>query len=286
MSTGLTLIYMTTKVPNFAHGSILTVGAYIAYTLASFMKVSPYVSAPLAFLIGAGVSLAIYRLVLRPLRKHGSPIVSVMIATLAIDIAFVGVFGTYSDYLANVFRLIGTKSFILISYDFSFFGLQHYGAAIVFPILTLSMVGLLYLGMTRTRFGIAMRASVENPDLASVLGVSVERVYSFSWLLAGGLGAMGGALATLHVAGTPDFGSKLIVAIFAASVLGGFFSIYGAVLGGVIVGGGEVLSVNYLAPVVGSWVTQWIEGVPLIMMAVALLIIPKGLTSIKLRRRR
>lgn len=284
MSAGLTLIYMTTKVPNFAHGSILTLGAYVSFTMASFLKVSPYVSAPAAFLLGGGVSLVIYRFILRPLRRRGSPLVSVMIATLAIDITFVGVFGTYSDFLTNEFGFLGTKTFILLSYDFSLPGFQNYGATLVFPAVLAVMIASLYLAMTRTRFGIAMRASVENPDLASVLGVSIERVYMVSWFVAGGMGALAGSLATLHVAGTPDFGSKLIVAVFAASVLGGFYSIYGAVLGGALVGGGEVLAISYLSPVLGNWVTAWTEAVPLILMAGALLLIPKGLTSLRLRR--
>jgi ABC-type branched-subunit amino acid transport system permease subunit len=119
------------------------------------------------------------------------------------------------------------------------FGIQ--GVVLVAPTVLVATAAFLYILFTRTTFGIAMRASVENPALASVLGVNVERVYTVSWLLAGGFAGVAGALYTLWLPGGTSTGSDLIVEIFASSVLGGLSSIFGAVMGGLVIGSSEDL---------------------------------------------
>jgi branched-chain amino acid transport system permease protein len=96
---------------------------------------------------------------------------------------------------------------------------------------------------------------------------------------------LAGSLLVLRLTGSPDVGSKLIVIIFAGSVIGGFNSIYGSILGGIIVGGSQILITIFLSQFLGSWVTSYSLGIPLIMMVVALVLVPQGLTSLKLRGR-
>ncbi|MGA1974579.1 MAG: branched-chain amino acid ABC transporter permease [Conexivisphaerales archaeon] len=280
---GLTLTYMTTKVPNFAYGSQVTIGAYVAFSLFTFKKITPYVSAPAAFLIGGIVSVVTYLIVLRPMIKRDSSLIALMIATLAVDTFFVGVFSIYTDYLTNAFRIEDSKLFILSSADTALFGQR--GVFVITPLILIAIVLTMHLILTKTKFGIAMRATVENPKLAAISGVNIGLVYLISWFIAGGLGSLAGCLLTLNNLIEYDIGSLLIVVFFAGSVIGGFENIYGAVLGGVIVGASGVLVTLGIAYFVGPWFDAYTSGVPLVLMVIVLILAPHGLTSINLRRR-
>jgi branched-chain amino acid transport system permease protein len=217
--------------------------------------------------------------ILRVLARRGSSLIALMIATLAIDIAFVGVFGIFSDYLTSHFGILDSKKFFRLRADFSLFGTP--GVLFVAPISLALITATLYLFLNRTRFGIALRAAVENPSLARVLGIDVERAYVFAWFLAGGLAATAGSYSTLWLAGGTTSGSNLIVEIFASSVLGGLASIYGAAVGGLIIGATEILLTQVGINLVGSWVSIYQKGVPLAIMVITLLLFPQGLVSIK-----
>ena len=279
MAIGLTLTYITTKVPNFAYGSFVTIGLYTTYTMNRLVSFTPYMSAPISFVAGGLISIVMYLGILRPLSRRGSSLVSLMIATLAIDIGFIGVFGIYADYLRYGLNLTDSLGFYQIVADFSLLGEQ--GLLFVAPVsLMLITIGLFVL-LTRTKFGVAMRAAVENPSLARVLGIDVEKVYVFAWFLAGGFAAMSGSYYTLYAGPTGvATGSGLIVEIFAASILGGLSSIYGATLGGLIIGAGENLLTGGGITLLGEWVLAYQKGIPLLIMIVTLLVIPRGLASL------
>src|SRR5207245_4606125 len=85
MAIGLTLTYLTTKVPNFAYGSFVTIGIYTSFSLLRVNHINPYLSAPLAFVLGGAGSVAMYLGILRVLARRGSSLVALMISTLAID---------------------------------------------------------------------------------------------------------------------------------------------------------------------------------------------------------
>lgn len=245
MAIGLTLTYLTTKVPNFAYGSFVTIGVYTAYTLFKINGINPYLSGPVSFIIAGLSSVAMYLIVMRPLVRRGSSIVALMIATFAIDIAFTGIFGIYTDYLTFRYHLVDSKSFYQLLGDFKIS--DSPGIIIAAPSAVVLVTIALYTLLTRTRFGVAMRASIENPSLARVLGINVELVYVTSWFLAGGFAGLAGSFYTLWLPGSVSVGSDLIVEIFSASILGGLSSLFGAILGGVIIGGSEILVTTGLA---------------------------------------
>ncbi len=282
MAVGLTLTYLTTKVPNFAYGSFVTIGSYTSFSVFRIDHVDPYFAAPIAFFLGGLVSVAMYLGVLRTLARRGSSLVALMISTLAIDIAFVGIFGIYSDYLTSHYGIVDSKNFFRLLADFSLFGLP--GVFYIAPISLAMITIALFLFLTTTKFGVAMRASVENPSLARVLGIDVERAYVFAWFLAGGFAATAGSFSTLWLQGGTTVGSELIVEIFAASVLGGLASIYGAALGGLIIGASEILLTQAGIAVFGSWISIYQKGFPLLIMVITLLLFPHGLVSIDRRR--
>ncbi|MGD8505645.1 MAG: branched-chain amino acid ABC transporter permease [Candidatus Bathyarchaeota archaeon] len=274
LSLGLTLTYLTTKVPNFAHGTFAITGAYVSLTVSQVWNVNIYQNLYLAFIIGGIIALVQYLLVLRPLMRRGTSIVGLMIATLAIDIILFAVLNIYADYLKLVFK-IRSKDFYLRRYDFQIAGQE--GLLLVAPMLAVVIVTLLHLVLTRTKFGVAMRAAIEDPSLASVVGINVNFVYSVSWFISGGLAGLSGALIPLRLQSSTDTGWLLIVSIFAASIVGGLLSIYGAVLGGFLIGLAEKLGTFGLASWIGAWVLPYERLIPLIAMAVTLLIVPKGL---------
>jgi branched-chain amino acid transport system permease protein len=251
MAIGLTLTYMTTKVPNFAYGSFVTIGLYTSYTLFKVDGISPYLVTPIAFAITGAASVAMYLGILRPMARRGSPLVSLMIATFGLDIGFIGVFGIYTDYLQARYRLTDAKQFFQLQTDFTVAGIQ--GIIVVTPLVLAAIGVALYIMFTRTSFGIAMRASVENASLARVLGINVERVNLVSWLLAGGFAGLAGCLYTVWQPGGTSTGSDLIVEIFASSILGGLTSIFGAIFGGLAIGSSEDTITTFLGQGFGVW---------------------------------
>lgn len=288
MATGLTMTYLTTKVPNFSYGSVVAFGIYVSFAFNRADGINPYYSIPYAFVVGSVSSLAVYLLVLRPLMRRGSSLVALMIATLAVDSIFTGIINVFTTYMKTKYlaqtSIAGYDpgKFPRLPGDFTFLG--NPGLLITAPVALAITTVALYLLLTKTRFGTAMRASIENPSLAKTLGINVERVYIIAWIVAGGLAGMAGPFYALHFGSSADVGSNFIVAIFAASVLGGLSSIYGAVIGGVVVGSSQILIATWGSSLLGSWFGAYQAGIPLIVMVVTLLFLPHGVVSINWRR--
>jgi len=292
MCVGLTLTYLTTKVPNFAHADFVVTGIYASSLVFILGDVgSPYYGIPLAFLAGSVAAVVVYLLVLKPMTKRGSSVVSLMVATLAVDIVFTGLVGVFIDYVSRVDgRVLQNKGYTL--YTLYQLSTDENTLLVVAPaVLILSVAGI-YLLLTRTRFGVAMRAAIENPNLARTLGIDVDRVSLFSWFLAGGFAGLAGGLYAVGFATPQNFPTLLIVDIFAGSVLGGLGSIYGALIGGFIIGASETYLTTALStlvgdiygPGVGSQIVQFEKGIPLAMMIIVLLITPQGIVAIRWRR--
>ncbi|TMR67069.1 branched-chain amino acid ABC transporter permease, partial [Streptococcus pseudopneumoniae] len=129
--------------------------------------------------------------------------------------------------------------------------------------------------------------ATENPDLSGIVGINVKLVYGVSWFLGGGLAGIAGALMSLWFRGDPILGPQLIPSVFAASIVGGFLSIYGAIAGGLLVGLTEILGTRFLAGELGSWLIAYRPLIPLVFIVLTLLLAPHGLAGInwsKLRR--
>ena len=296
MCVGLTLTYMTTKVPNFAHANFVVFAIFSGATAFIFGGFSsPYMTVPVAALAGAVVATLLYLLVLNPLTKRGANIVVLMIATLAAGIVFdAAVAAIFISYIGKTYaKFLSDKGYYLFNLnqlpDFRAFG--EPGILFVAPAaMILVTIGIVLL--LRTRFGIAMRAAIENPNLARILGINVERVYLISWFIAGLLAGIGGGLFSIQSPSPPSTSSNIIVDIFSGVVLGGIGSIYGGIIGGFIVGFSETYGIRLLTVFadntwgyqVGSQLTAFQKGIPLAIMIITLLVIPQGLTSLNWRK--
>ncbi|MEZ5823684.1 MAG: branched-chain amino acid ABC transporter permease [Geminicoccaceae bacterium] len=126
------------------------------------------------------------------------------------------------------------------------------------------------ISFTRSRSGIAMRAVAENPDLAATTGVDVRRIIRFTWIIGGSGAAIAGILYGMTVQLRPELGFSLLLPLFAAAILGGTGSMYGAVIGGLVVGLAENLSVMVIP-------ASYKPAVPFLLILVILYIRPQGL---------
>jgi len=284
LSIGLTLTYLTTRVPNFAHASFATIGMYIALIATKVWDTSPYIAIPIAFVISGIVAVALYTFILKPLIRKGASQAIQMVATLAFDLIMIAMLNITADYIVKTYQ-VTSREFSLRSYDAEFMGLPL--IVFVAPIAIAILAITLHLMLRKTKFGIAMRAATANSDLAGIVGINVKLVYGVSWLLGGGIAGIAGALMSLWFQGDPNLGPQLIPSIFAASIAGGFLSIYGAIAGGLLLGFTEVLGTRFLAGEFGAWLIAYRPLIPLVFIVATLLLAPRGLAGInwsKLRR--
>ncbi len=284
LSIGLTLTYLTTRVPNFAHASFATIGVYIELITSRVWETIPYFAIPIAFEISGVVAVALYTFILKPLIRKGASQAIQMVATLAFDLIMIAILNITADYIIKTFQ-VTSREFTLRSYDAEFMELPL--IVFVAPTVVIILAITLHIMLRKTKFGIAMRAATENPDLSGTVGINVKLVYGVSWLFGGGLAGIAGALMSLWFQGDPNLGPQLIPSIFAASIVGGFLSIYGAIAGGLLVGLTEVLGTRFLAGEIGSWLIAYRPLIPLVFIVVTLLLAPRGLAGInwsKLRR--
>jgi len=283
LSIGLTLTYLTTRVPNFAHASFATIGVYIALVTTRVWDSTPYIAIPIAFVISGIVAVALYTFILKPLIRKGASQAIQMVATLAFDLIVIAILNIFADYIVNTYQ-ITSREFTLRSYDIEFMGLPLivFAAPITIAILAIT----LHIVLRKTKFGIAMRAATENSDLSGIVGINVKLIFGVAWLLGGGIAGIAGALMSLWFQGDPNLGPQLIPSVFAASIVGGFFSIYGAIAGGLLVGLTEVLGTRFLAGEFGSWLIAYRPLIPLVFIVVTLLLAPRGLAGINWSRLR
>jgi branched-chain amino acid transport system permease protein len=282
MTVGLTFTFITLKVPNFAHGDFVAIGAYVAYTVFRLTGANPYQALPISFIIPGLIAMVAYLGLFRPLMRMGAGIATMMVAYLAAETV---IFSCMLIYAQSMILLTGFYflSFILPDQHLSLFGGTFDMLPIVSSLIVVGMIVTLYLLLTRTKFGIAIRASIENPALASTMGYDVEFFYAISWFIAGGVTGVSGGLMTMSAPSGPYIGWMYITRIFAGAVLGGLSSIWGSILGGYIVGVSEIVGIYGLSGYFGVPAT-WRIAIPFLILIVSLMVIPRGITSINLRR--
>jgi branched-chain amino acid transport system permease protein len=277
LSIGFTLTYLTAKIPNFAHGTYAGVGIYVVWTLSKIYGFSPYLGFPLAFVIGGIVSLILYLTVIRVITRLGGGAVVLTISTLAIQILLTAMLSIYVYWARGIFGTYG-MGFMLKEFDFK---IGTYPG--IFPmsfLICFVVVIFLHILLTRTKTGIAMRATAEDPELASVLGINIDMIQKLSWFITGGLACLAGAMYPLWFQSYPKSGGMIMTSIMAGSLLGGFENIYGAIVGGFGVGFSEIVLTAWLQKQLGPWVGRWRPIIPMAILIGVLLFEPRGLTGL------
>lgn len=277
LSIGLSLMILTCRVSNFAQGDVAMVGVYSAYAASVVLGVSPYVCLPLAFLAGGVVSLLTFLLVFEPLRKAGAGPVTLMVASMALDMVIRYALHVTADLMQSNLKVY-SRHFM---FDDAVLSVSSFVVPGVLVSSTLTSAGLLlslYALLYKTRIGVAMRAAIENPQLAEVLGISVKRVFAFSWFLSGALAATAGVFLPFRVQVSPDTGWSMLLSMFAAVVVGGMGSLAGSVVGAYFIGFSELL-LSYLLALYGIS-TAYRPLITFTAIVATLLISPRGLSAL------
>ena len=284
LALGLNLTYITTRIPSFAHGDLATVGAYTSYFTLIFLFTplgidNIYLTFPLVALAGALVGLASYIGVFRPLIRRGASITTLMIASFGLHYILYAPIAMILDYVQSVYR-VPTRNILLTRWELIWPGLDLPTSTLINStiVLILTLTGL-YILLYKTRYGIVMRASIDNLYTAKSLGVNVERVFAVAWLLIGAVTAIAGVYMAMVYPATAELGWLRLPLIFVASVVGGLGNIYGAVLGGYVVGTSIVLGEAYLLRPLNI-PTEFQLLIPLIAVIIILLIAPQGLVGL------
>ncbi len=273
---GITLLYITTRTFNFAHASMATWGFYVVYTGTVLYGGTPYRWLPLAFLFGALLGVICYLALNRLLLYRQANTITLMMSTLGYDLVLLSFIQMYCDYLTYSLKLFPRRVTMSV-FDIELFGTS--GASIILPLTAVAVLTLLHLFITRTKFGTAMRATIENSLLAGASGINSDWVYMMSWIIGGGMASLGGAFMAMAMTGTPVLGMTTIPFMFAGAILGGLHSLYGGILGGFVVGLAEYAGVYFLAAQAGSWVLGYRMAIPLLIMAITLIAFPQGLAG-------
>ena len=227
IALGFVLIYKATEMVNFAQGDMMMFGAFIGYTLIVVVGLPFYIGVLATILVMAVFGMIIERLVLRPM--IGEPPFAVLMITIGLGFILRALAGVIwgnsprsieSPYGGGVLR-IGD---VAIGFE---------NLAVV--IGTILLCGALFLFFRFTRLGIAMQAASQNQLAAFYVGVPVKRIFSIVWAMSAGIAAVAGILLAPVSLIDPQMGFVGVKA-FAAAIVGGFGSLPGAIIGGLIVG--------------------------------------------------
>ena len=265
-SVGLSLIYGTTGLTNFAHGEIVTFGAMITWWLNVIVGI-PFIGAALLGIVLSGAfGFANDRGLWKPLRKRQTGLIAMMIVSIGLALVlqniylifFGGASRPFGDYATQAGLEFGPVS--LTPKDI---------ASMVIAAVVLALAG---LALLKTRIGKATRAVSDNPALAASSGIDVERVILVVWMVGAALAGLGGILQGLTQQVFPLLGAQSLLLIFAAVTLGGLGTAFGALVGSLVVG----LFINLSTLIPGM--TPELKNVgALLVLIIVLLVRPQGI---------
>lgn len=278
---GLTLIYGILRFANFAHGDLMSVGAYLALFLINVLF--PVLGVPQERFAGtsfgwplilaipcATVGTALIAIVLdqmfyRPLRaRRASPVIVAMASLGAAFIVRNLIYIFWGPDKISYFPGLARPAWQLP------FEIRIRPDEAIIVTLSVVLVVLLYLFLQRTKLGKAMRATADNPDLARVTGINTEQVRLWTWGIGAGLAAIAGILYGVNAQLYPEMGWSFLLSLFAATVLGSVGNPYGALIGGLTIGIVQRLSTEWLNP-------AYQPAIAFVVLIVVLLVRPQGI---------
>lgn len=259
---GLVLIFRTSNVVNFAQGEMAMFSSFMMFTVLEHWHLSYWAAAVIALVFAYLLGLMVELLFMRRIQRAN--VLSQIILTLSLYLVFRGVAGIIWGYTPSPFPTALSTSPI------------HFGQAVITPNslfiygVTAVLLSIFYILIRYTKLGLAMRAVSQSITTSELMGVKVRTVIASTWGIATVLGAIAGILIAPQTLLSPTMMSEVAVKGFAAAVLGGFTSLPGAVIGGLIIGVMENLF--------GSYVSNAFEtSVVFLLIIVMLYIRPNGL---------
>ncbi len=241
-SVGLSLIFGTTGLINFAHGEMVTFGALAGWFVNVTLGLHFVPATIVAVLVGGLAGVALDQALWRPLRRRGTGLIALLVISIGLGLlvryVFLYQFGGRTRPFAQyaVQRAVDLGPVAIAPKD------------IISILLSLAVLVAVGLALLRTKAGKAMRAVADNPQLAASSGIDVERVILLVWAFGGGLAALGGVLLGLTEQVSWQMGVQLLLLMFAGVILGGLGTAFGALVGSFVVGVFIQLSTLVLAP--------------------------------------
>ncbi|WP_372618186.1 branched-chain amino acid ABC transporter permease [Falsiroseomonas sp.] len=267
-AAGLSLAYGVLRFAHFAHGDLMTWGAYAALVAVGALGISAWVALPLAVLATIPVALAADRAFYGPLRRAQPAVLLISSFGVALMIRAVVYFvwGPTPQAYARGF----TPPLV-----FEGMRIQQRHLMILAGAALAAFAA--HLLLSRTRAGRAMRAMADDPDLARVTGVPVEGVIRLAWAVSAGLAAIAGVFLAIDTQLTPNLGFNILLAAFAAAILGGIGRPWGAALGGLLLGVAEEMSTYPLLGGAPLLEPAYKTGVAFALLVLVLIFRPQGL---------
>jgi branched-chain amino acid transport system permease protein len=267
VASGLTLIWGTMRMLNFAHGEFYMLGGYFFFLLMSSMGLPPALAVPLSIALVFLVGLAVERVSVHPLLGRAQWEFSTLVSTLGVSI-----------FLQNAALHIWGERFKTVPYFINgvvnVMGMRlSYQRLLILAVATVTMLGMWYL-LRRTRFGMALRATAMDRDAAMLYGVNVYRVFTVTFGIAAALAGLAATMLASINSISPWMGAPLMLKGFVVVVLGGLGSFQGAIVGGIIIGIVETLGVI-------AWSSQWREVISFSVLILILWFRPWGLFGVK-----
>ncbi|WP_114906056.1 branched-chain amino acid ABC transporter permease [Ornithinimicrobium murale] len=279
IAVSFVIIFRATGVLNFAQPGLLILGTYVTSVLAVDRGVPFWVAAVIAVLVVAAISMGIERVAIRPM--IGRPVFSTALVTVGIFIVLLilafRLFAARARTIADPWQLeqwclVQGETLCAVSLY------QHHAGKIAVVAVVLGLLG---VWLSRSRVGLAMRATSLDQEAALAQGINVGRMFSLSWALGGGLAALGGILLAANGSVVQANDALFALVALPALILGGIDSLRGAVVGGLVIGLVSALSSTY-QPIHAPWLGPNFENVaPYLVMILVLLIRPYGLFGTK-----
>jgi branched-chain amino acid transport system permease protein len=269
MASGQTLIFGIMKVINMAQGAMVILGAYLSFQLFTSFGIDPFLAVPITTVVMFAVGVGVQAVFLRPLRREDRSQLSVLV-TFAVALLAEGVMSVvWSTSDRSINTGYANASWTVFGYQITLVRLWAF-------LLSLFVLGLLYLMLQRTRFGRAVRASVQNPESARLLGVEADRVAAIGYGLGTATAAAAGSVYGLLYSFNSGSHYDLISRLLSIVMLGGLGSIGGSVVGALIISVSSAVVASSISPV-------WSQMTFFVVLLLVLLIRPRGLFGASLR---
>jgi len=225
---GFSMVYTIKGFFNIAHAELLTAGAYLTFLFYRIMGWNFIYSAILAIILTIIIGLLIGKTLYEPMEKYGS--LGLVFTSIGVAFAMNGVTEFIAGPIIKSYRMPPTKTI-------SVAGIPLVGKReVLIVVIALLSSYFLHFLLTRTRIGKAFRAMASNTNLAMIRGINTTKITNFVWMYASAMAGLAGIMLAMITALTTDLGWRQILVILAASILGGLGSIYGAMVGCILLG--------------------------------------------------
>jgi branched-chain amino acid transport system permease protein len=267
VASGLSLIWGSMKMLNFAHGELYMLGGFATYYAMTLLGLPWWLAIPLAMALVLLVGFGIEKLTIEPLLRRPGWDYTPIIATLGLSI-----------FLQNAALLVFGERFKNLPYFIegsgTYFGIRMAYQRLLILVVSVAVIVLFAQFLQRSKLGMALRAVAQDRDAATLQGIDVRGTYMWTFGISGALAALASAMVAPIFAINPWMGGTLLIKAFVVCVVGGLGDLRGAILGGILLGTAESLAVVLLS-------SEWKDVVSFAILIIVLWVRPSGFFGTK-----